>query len=726
MSQAPRLKGVPRANPGLPPTGPGSDEGVREATSKGNPLLSAALAYAQKGWLVFPIYEPNTRGCSCGNLECKHIGMHPRTAHGWRDASTDPVVIEEWWRKWPEANVGIAMGGPERLAALDVDGPAGEASLEELVREHGKLPATLESLTGTGRHILMTVPEGVKIRPSVGALGEKIDIRPRGTYIVAPPSLHVTGRRYRWASDQPISPMPEWLLRLLTVPAPPQPARNSGGAAGIPEGKRNPTLTCIAGGLRRQGLPESEIAETLLGINSRQCVPSLSDAEVRRIAASVANYAPGAAQYAPERLAKLKCFAQIQPKSLRWVWRNRIPAAKLSLLVGDPDKGKSLITLDITARITTGTPFPDGAPSERGSVIILSAEDDSEDTIRPRLDAAGADASRVHWLEAVRVMLRDGKHAERGFSLDSDIDALYDAIKQTPDVRLIVIDPISAYLGTVESHRNAEVRRLLSPLAGFTARTGVAVLGVTHFRKSSGPAIHRSIDSIAFAAAARAVWGVAEDTDDPAMRVMVRVKGNLCHDPGGLAYRIEVALDIPRIAWEPGAVNLRADDVLGGLDSRADRSERRAAEAWLKDFLADGPKAKSQVERQSKQAGLAPATVRRAAVALRIKKQKPGFDSGWEWSLPEDAQCEDAHPIHSNVSTFGATIEKKGNTSQYSHETPSGVSIFDKGAENKRDTAQAGTKMLKSESVSTFETGMERKEGQKQESEIRRGREWEV
>ncbi len=150
--------------------------------------------------------------------------------------------------------------------------------------------------------------------------------------------------------------------------------------------------------------------------------------------------------------------------------------------------------------------------------------------------------------------------------------------------------------------------------------------------------------------AIRAVWGIAEDADDAEKRIMVRVKGNLSHDPGGLAYRIDVTSGIPVIAWEPGVVDMRADDVLGGLDSREDRCERREAEAWLKDFLARGPKPASEVERQSKRAGFAPATVRRASDALRVKKQKSGFDSGWEWRLPERAQSEDAQP--EIVSTF--------------------------------------------------------------------------
>jgi hypothetical protein len=187
---------------------------------------------------------------------------------------------------------------------------------------------------------------------------------------------------------------------------------DAGATGRIAQGKRNTTLAAIAGSLRRQGLPEPEILETLRGINLRQSTTPLPDAEVCRIAASIASYAPNAASgLGAESLAVLACFAGINPKPLRWVWLHRIPAGKLSLLEGDPGEGKSLIAIYIAARITTGQPFADGTPSERGSVILLSAEDDPEDTIRPRLDAAEADVSRVHLLRAVRVVLQDGTQA---------------------------------------------------------------------------------------------------------------------------------------------------------------------------------------------------------------------------------------------------------------------------------------------------------------------------
>jgi hypothetical protein len=306
------------------------------------------------------------------------------------------------------------------------------------------------------------------------------------------------------------------------------------------------------------------------------------------------------------------------------------------MIVGDPDQGKSLLTLDIAARITTGRPFPDGAECELGSVILLSAEDDAEDTIRPRLDAAGADVSRVHRIKSVRVALQDGTLSERGFSLEADIDALDDAVKRIPDTRLICMDPVSAYMARVDAHRNADVRGLLSPLTDFASHTGVGIKMVTHLRKSGGPAMHRAIDSIAFLAASRAAWGVAIDKDNPARRVFARIKGNLAPDIGGLAYHLEIdKFEIPFISWEQGEVNVPVDELLATLEP-GDRAERHEAKEWLMEFLSSGGlKSAKDVRTQSRQIGLSWATVRRAQEELGVISSKEGFSGGWYWKLPD-------------------------------------------------------------------------------------------
>jgi putative DNA primase/helicase len=353
--------------------------------------------------------------------------------------------------------------------------------------------------------------------------------------------------------------------------------------------------------------------------------------------------------------AVLRCFRDIEPKAIRWLWPGRIPLGKLTLLIGDPGLGKSLLTADVASRVTRGTLFPDGATCETGSVIFLSAEDDPADTIRPRLDAAGADVSRVHVLEAVRVQHASGSLTEKTFNLETDIAVLEGALREHPDVRLIVIDPLSAYLGGVDSHSNAEVRGMLTPLVALAGRFGVAVLCVTHLRKSAGAAIYRAISSIAFAAAARAVWAVASDPEDGEHRLLLAVKQNLSASAGGLAFRIETLNNVPRLAWEPGTVALAANDVLGNVEMQ-DQSERREAKEWLKDFLADGPVAAKKIQAEAKAAGFSLMTVRRAKEALSVVASKSGYQGAWEWQL-KDSHSKDAHPIDTQVSTFEQATE---------------------------------------------------------------------
>lgn len=345
----------------------------------------------------------------------------------------------------------------------------------------------------------------------------------------------------------------------------------------------------------------------------------------------------------------LRCFAEIAPKPLHWLWPGRIPLGKLSLLIGDPGLGKSLLTADIASRVSRGTRFPDGSMCEPGSVILLSAEDDPGDTIRPRLDAAGADVARVHILEAVRVRLTDGSLSEKAFNLETDCAALESTLRER-DVRLIVIDPISAYLGEVDSHSNAEVRGVLTRLATLASQRRVAVLCITHLRKSAGAAVYRAIASIAFTAASRAVWAVAPDPEDADRRLLLAVKQNLGPDIGGLAFRVETQAGVPRLSWEPGAVALAANEVLGNIEAQ-DQSERREAKDWLRDLLADGPVPAKRIQQEAKAAGLSWMTVRRAKDALSVIAVKGAYKGGWQWQL-EGALSEDAHPIDTQVSAF--------------------------------------------------------------------------
>jgi hypothetical protein len=249
----------------------------------------------------------------------------------------------------------------------------------------------------------------------------------------------------------------------------------------------------------------------------------------------------------------------------------------------------------------------------------------------------------------MRVTLADNSTAERAFDLETGMASLEDALTRVRGVRLVIVDPISAYLGGADSNSNAEVRGMLAPLAALAAKHGVAVLCVTHLRKSAGPAVHRAIASIAFTAAARAVWAVASDPSDTDRRLMLAVKQNLGPNVGGLAFRVTTKNGLPVLDWELGAVNMDANDILN-VEDRETHSERKEVDQWLREYLADGPVGASEVTRAAKDVGITKSTLWRASNALGVDRRKiGGRGAGWEWSLQDS---KNSSPIYTSMDSL--------------------------------------------------------------------------
>lgn len=328
-------------------------------------------------------------------------------------------------------------------------------------------------------------------------------------------------------------------------------------------------------------------------------------------------------------------MSDVTPEEVSWLWPERFALGKPSLIAGDPGLGKSFLTIDIAARVSRGAAWPDTpeAPQSPGGVVLLSAEDGISDTIHPRLAAAGAVMDRITVMQAVRVV-SNGKADERAFDLSTDLPALETAILQVPDCKLVVIDPLTAYLGKVDSHRNAELRGLLAPLGNLAARHRVAVIAVTHLNKSTGgPAIYRTIGSVAFSAVSRSAWGVTKDARDPDRRLVLPIKNNLAAMRGGLAFRIDDGASNrgPALAWEPEPVMMSADDAMGpGGPTRRSRTERDDAEEWLAEILDEGPLSFKEIAVSAKEAGISIATLRRAKAGLCVRSRKTG-GGGWIW-----------------------------------------------------------------------------------------------
>jgi hypothetical protein len=360
-----------------------------------NPLLAAALAYADRGWPVVPLHFPLSKGtCSCGNRNCGSVGKHPRTPHGLKDATTDLAQVQAWWERWPKANVGVLTGHASDLVVLDVDPRhGGSESLAELeVRR--LLPPTARTVTGSGgQHIFFAHPGG-RVGNSTGKLGAGLDVKADGGYIVAPPSLHASGRHYQWAAHPdhtPLSGLPGGLLELLTGVRTGERASNPGTGAPIPRGQRNVTLTRLAGALRRHGMTEAAIAAALQVVNSERCAPLLPETEVRRIASSVARYvcAPiaGGSDDGPAPPYTLHWADEaLEPQPpVDWVIARLFARGGVYLVVGDPKSKKTYALLDAGVCTAHGLPWV-GHATTQGTVLFVD-EESGERRLNRRLAA---------------------------------------------------------------------------------------------------------------------------------------------------------------------------------------------------------------------------------------------------------------------------------------------------------------------------------------------------
>ncbi|WP_376697238.1 AAA family ATPase [Wenzhouxiangella sp. EGI_FJ10305] len=338
----------------------------------------------------------------------------------------------------------------------------------------------------------------------------------------------------------------------------------------------------------------------------------------------------------PERMTRP--LSEIKPEPIRWLWPNRIARGKLTLIAGDPKLGKSLLTADITARITAGQPWPvDGSYPPRGAVIFASAEDDAADTIRPRLEAAQADISRVHILETVQEADPESLEVrERMFNLKRDMARLDSELVALSDVVAVIIDPVTAYLGGTDSHKNSDIRELLAPLAKLAGKHDVAVIAVSHLNKGgSNNALYRVSGSLAFTATARACWLVAKDQDDEDRRLLLPSGSNIAPDIGGLAYRI-VTNDtrvgpVAVLDWDPDPVDVDASDAL--QPDSDERDEKNEAVDWLQDMLAHGPMKAAEIKKAANKEGLAWRTVQRARRQAGVESVRSGFGQGSRWRI---------------------------------------------------------------------------------------------
>jgi putative DNA primase/helicase len=329
---------------------------------------------------------------------------------------------------------------------------------------------------------------------------------------------------------------------------------------------------------------------------------------------------------------------EVEAKHVEWLWLGRLARGKLTLLAGDPGIGKSQISIDIAARISKGGRWPDGGQVEGGSVVSLSAEDSADDTQRPRLEGAGAALDRIHVLKATLVK---GKPVT--FSLQAHLDMLGNKLAELGDVALIIIDPITSYMGKIDGHQTVDVRTVLEPLAAFAEKHNVAVLAISHPPKASqSKALHAVTGSLAFVAAARMVF-IATKEPQTDRRLLLPVKNNLGPPAAGLGFSLEqrfVGNEIlaSHVIWDSAPVTTTADEAVAAGSNQGATAMREAVD-FLREELSTEARPTQDLRKAATSAGIAWRTVERAKAELGVKSSKSGLREGWVWELPKAAEA---------------------------------------------------------------------------------------
>jgi hypothetical protein len=350
----------------------------------------------------------------------------------------------------------------------------------------------------------------------------------------------------------------------------------------------------------------------------------------------------------------VKRLSDYQSTPVQWLWPGWLPRGTVTLFDGNPGEAKSTTVMELIARVTTGSAWPDGQlGGDPADVLIITREDDPSRVLRPRLEVSGADLERVLFLEDEFVMPRDA-------------DLLRRAI--TPSVALVFIDPLFSHIeGRIKTISDNDVRTaVMTPLSDIAAGTGIALLAMRHNSKdTSKSALMRGAGSLGgLAGAARSMWGAAPDPDDEdgTKKLFGVTKSNYAKKPP--AYRYQVVSAVPpgqvwvghsvsKIEWL-GPSDLSIDDVL----AEEDHAVARDAAAVLVDYLeAQGDSAPSQnVRAHMKSKGFGTTALDSAKKRAGVKSRKDGFGTGWTMFLPEEAEGSVARPFEGSQESANPTL----------------------------------------------------------------------
>lgn len=315
-------------------------------------------------------------------------------------------------------------------------------------------------------------------------------------------------------------------------------------------------------------------------------------------------------------------MSDIQPEEVQWLWYPYIPLGKLTVIQGDPGEGKTTFVLAMIAALTKGEALPEREPLDPVNILYQTAEDGLADTIRPRLDALGADCSRVLVID----------ESKRELSLSDE--RIRQAMEET-GAKLLVLDPLQAYLGAeVDMHRANEVRPILKRLGAVAEQMGCAVILIRHLNKMQGQKSgHRGMGSVDFQAAARSVLLVGRTKEDPQLRIVVPDKSSLAPEGESIAFALDPELGFQ---WK-GYCAYNAEELLGGSTKQV-QTKTMQAEETLRNLL-DKPAPAEEILRRITAAGISERTLMTAKKNLGVLSEKRGGQ--WFWRLPSGQGCKD-------------------------------------------------------------------------------------
>jgi archaellum biogenesis ATPase FlaH len=317
---------------------------------------------------------------------------------------------------------------------------------------------------------------------------------------------------------------------------------------------------------------------------------------------------------------KIITMQDIETEYVSWLWKPYIPLEKITIVQGDPGDGKTTMMLAIAADLTRGRALPLENPTEPSNVLFQTAEDGLADTIKPRLEDLGADCSRVHVID------------ESEKSLTFSDERIEQAIVKK-NAKLLILDPLQAYLGGADFNSAHGVRPLMKNLAGIAERTDCAIVIIGHLNKGGGKSTYRGLGSIDIYAAARSVLTVGRIGEN--IRAVVQGKSNLAPPGNAISFELDPLLGFK---WF-GECDVNVDDVMSGKAQKPE-SQFTKGRKIIESFLLDGYEVASKtIIKAAEEEGVSYKTLNRAKSELGVITIKRS--DGWYWQLPIEAEFKD-------------------------------------------------------------------------------------